>query len=425
MTKNKKERKTERKQDKQRRAAAKEKRRQLRSACTSGLEVGVDDAQAGRPRRSVTGKPSRKLPEREREGNPEIYQWWNRYMSATGNGRIELIIERLSEPLSDEWREALFPEAVFEAESEADGDRYLALLESLAREHRELYRTGLRWFLRSRVQHLLAAGKESDIANVVSTDAADLTKMSDAIFGIVAMLRLANLESEADELAAAVSRVTDINDWMPWAVKEISYWLLFKHVRQCVDTGASDDAIAAMETELEQLDVNRGAEFVEMRRDIVFALAGKTHHAWQRDELVGTSQNALHKQSILGYEFAGWLRGSLNCTWSAADELRGLIIESIGRDEIAMRDYLDGVPQNLLDKHLALRLGFMALDRFKAPAMLIAVDHFVKFLTERDLVTPTSRHATQESVSALDLQLRHLLRDEWQSFRFLDRLRAK
>ncbi len=425
MTKSKNERKTDRKQDRQRRAVATEKRRQIRAAVTNGLAVGIDDAHAGVPRRLVTGEPACELPEREREGNPEIHQWWDRYMSAKGNGRTEMIIERLNEPLSDEWRESLFPEAVFEAESGADGDRYLALLALLAREHRELYHTGLLWYLRSRVQHLLAVGKESDIANVVSTDVVDMTETGDAMYGTVAILRLANLESEADELAAAGFRIMDNSNLMQWAVEEIFHWVLFKRVRQCIDAGASDDAIAAMEIELEQLDANMDAELVETRREMVLALAGKTHHAWQRNELVGTSHNALHKQSILGYEFAGWLQRSLNCTWSAADELRGLIMESIGRDQIAMRDYLDGVPRNLLDKHLASRLGFLALDRFKAPAMLIAVDHFVRFLAERDLVTPKSRDTTQKSVSALDLQLRHLLRNEWQSFRFLDPLRRE
>jgi DNA-binding transcriptional ArsR family regulator len=108
----------------------------------------------------------------------------------------------------------------------------------------------------------------------------------------------------------------------------------------------------------------------------------------------------------------------------AADELRGLILASLSREGLSMRNYVDGVPQSVLDRHLASLLGFMSLDRFKAPATLIAADHFVDFLADRGLVQPKSLRQSKAAIKALDTQLRRLLHDEWESCKFLDRLRC-
>jgi DNA-binding transcriptional ArsR family regulator len=108
----------------------------------------------------------------------------------------------------------------------------------------------------------------------------------------------------------------------------------------------------------------------------------------------------------------------------AADELRGLILASLSREGLSMRNYVDGVPQSVLDRHLASLLGFMSLDRFKAPATLIAADHFVDFLADRGLTQPKSLRQSKAAIKALDTQLRRLLHDEWESCKFLDRLRC-
>lgn len=426
MTKSKQERKTQRKRDKKRRAVAKEKRRQNRSE-VSGSEqsLSVDIAHPEFHGKLFDSPSADEFPAVEHEENPEINAWWDRYMAATGNGRIEMVIERLQDPIDDEWRKALFPEAVFEAEALADTHTYIALLELLANQHRQLYRTGLLWFLRSRVTALLSLDQEEAIARIVSEDASEMTETGEAFYGTVAMLRLANLESEADELAVAGFRVMDNEQLLPWAVDEIIHWVLFLRVRECIAAGATDDAIGDMETDLEKLDANKDSDMVALRRDMTLAAAGKTKTSWQRNELVGTNRKSQRKRYLLGYEFVGWLHRTHGMSLSAADELRGLIAESMGGDQLSMRDYLDGVPQSKLDEQLASRLGFLALDRFQAPAMLIAVDHFATFLAERDLVTKTSLQKTQESMAALGTQLRQVLREEWQSFRFLDRLRSK
>lgn len=424
MAKSKKERKTARKQDKQRRAVAKEKRRRIRSANSDDTQIRPDDTHPELfPNLSGSSSGDRN-PEVERPGNPEIHAWWKRYMKPAGNGRADMVIERLREPLDDEWREALFPEAVLEAERNADSDRYFALLDLLAREHRPLYRTGLSWFLRSRVTYLLTHGLDDKVADIVSADAVDVTETGDAIYGTVTMLRLANLESEADALANAAFRVMDTEELMPWAANEIFYWVFFQHLRRCIDAGASDDAIDHMEAEIKKIDANMDADVVEIRRQIVRGTVGKESHQWERDELLGDDERNAHNRYLLGYEFMSWLRKTLNCTWSAADELRGLIAESqaVG---ITMRDYLDGVSKTTLDEHLVSHLRFMSLNRFKAPAALIAVTHFVRFLAERDLVTAKSLRKSQKAISALDTELRRVLQAEWQSFQFLDRLRSE
>jgi hypothetical protein len=423
MTNRKKERKTQRKRDKQRRSVAKEKRRKIRSASSGEQSLNVDDAHSELFGQLVASPPAGEEPEVERQGNPEIHAWWDRYMAAAGNGRAEMVIERLQEPLDDEWQEALFPEAVFEAETHADSDRYLELLELLANQHRELYRTGLLWFLRSRVPALLSRGEEDAVARIVSEDATEMIETGEAFYGTVAMLRLANLESVADELAAAGFRVMDDEQLMPWAIEEIFHWILFQRVRECIAAEASDEAITGMEVEMEKLDANMDPEMVELRRNMTLAIAGINDQSWQRNELVGANEKSQLKRYLLGYEFVGWVHRTHNISLSAADELRGLIGEAMGRDELSMRDFLDGVPQQSLDKHLASRLGFMSLDRFKAPAMLIAVKYFVQFLATRELVTESSLRKTSRVISQLDSQLRNVLDKEWHVFRFLDRLR--
>ena len=52
-----------------------------------------------------------------------------------------------------------------------------------------------------------------------------------------------------------------------------------------------------------------------------------------------------------------------------------------------MKDYLNGLPREKSIGASPAYLGFMGLDRFHAPASLIAMKHFVDFLHEIGLVT--------------------------------------
>ncbi len=422
VVRSKKERKDQRKRDRKRRAVAKEKRQKMRTKNAGEkvlfVEPRVDEFAGGWFGDELDGE-SRV----DRKENAEIQEWWEQYLNAAGNERVEMTRVAVSGGMDEEWREALFPEAVFEAESKCESSRYVELLEFLAEDHRDLYQTGFHWFLRSRVAYYLTIDDAERIDRVVAQDAGEMTETGEAFYGTVSMLRLADLEPAADALAAAGFRCMDEKELMPWAVDEIFHFALFKHVRECIRSDATDEAIRVMEHELRKLDANMDKEVVDIRREIVLCSAGQQAKDWQRDQLLGTSRKAIRNRYLLGYEFVGWLATQRSISFSAADELRGLVFNTLSRDKLQMQDYLDGVPQRKLDEHLASLLGFMAFDRFKAPATLIAIDHFANFLAERELIDSKSFQRTLSTAASLDQQLRRALNDEWHSFQFLDRLR--
>jgi DNA-binding transcriptional ArsR family regulator len=243
-------------------------------------------------------------------------------------------------------------------------------------------------------------------------------------YGTLSMLRLAGLASAADELAEAGFRRVDEGQLMPWAADEIFHAVMDRHVRNCVEAGATSESIEIMETELEKLDANMNPDVAEIRREMVERLAGQSQTDWVRNQLLGTDQKSMRNRYLLSFEFAAWLTRQRPIDSVAADELRGLILESLSREGLTMRNYFDGIPQSALDRHLASLLGFMSLDRFKAPATLIAVGHFVDFLADRGLTQPKSLRQSKAAIDALDKQVRRLLQDEWDSCKFLDRLRC-
>ena len=166
------------------------------------------------------------------------------------------------------------------------------------------------------------------------------------------------------------------------------------------------------------------ADVVLTRAEMIRRLTGKTKTKWVRNQLVGTNEQSRENCYLLSFEFSRWLTTQQNIAPIAADELRGLVLDTLSHDEITMRSYLDGISQSALDSHLTDLLGFMALDRFKAPATLIAVEHFVSFLNEAGLVNSSSLTRSLDAIHALDSELRRILGQEWSSFTFLEPLRT-
>ncbi len=429
----KKERKDQRKRDRRRRVVSKEKRRQLRSANnTSDSESFVDqtheefvfDFSRSVGQDEETANDGLSVDGIDAAENPHIRQWWDDYLAAEPPRRLEMVQAKLGEDLDEEWREAIFPESVFEAENDSEPAKYVNLLETLAEQHRDLYRLGLSWFLRSRVSHYLATDQTQQIDHVVTADSADMEETNESFYGTVSMLRLAGLASAADELAQAGFRCIKEGQLMPWAMDEIFHFVMDRHVRACVQAGATSESIEVMESELEKIDANMDPDVAEIRRQMIERLAGRAQTDWVRNQLLGTDQKSMQNRYLLSFEFAAWLTLQRSIPPVAADELRGLILESLSSEGLTMRNYFDGVPQSTLDRHLASRLGFLSLDRFKAPATLIVAGHFVDFLADRGLTQPKSQRKSKAAIDALDNQLRRLLQNEWDSFRFLDRLRS-
>lgn len=361
---------------------------------------------------------------KRRKPESAIDRWWDRYLASAGTKRLAMVREKLVDGLDESWREALFPEAVFEAEAHSEPTEYVAFLETLANEHRELYDDGLLWFMRSRITHYLTVGDATKIEDAVKQDAAAMTETGDAFYGTLSMLRLAGLASPADTMAVAGLRLMDTAELMPWAIDELFNFFMDSQVRQCVADGGDAAAIAKMEAILEQHNANMDPGVVLMRAEMIRRLCGRTKTKWLRNQLVGNNHQSSENCCLLSFDFSHWLTSEKAIAPIAADELRVLVLNTLSRDGLTMRNYLDGVLQALLDQHLAGLLGFMSLDRFKAPATLIAVEHFAEFLNDTGLAKPKASTASLKSVHDLDSQLRRMLNEEWQTFAFLDSLRS-
>ncbi|QEG00203.1 hypothetical protein Mal15_42730 [Stieleria maiorica] len=424
MAKNKNTRKTQLKRERKRRAAAKKKREKTRARFHANQDLAVDSAHSLSLSDGFDFGPSAVSSEGHADENPEIVKWWDRFSAAKGNQRIEMVRAAFEDDLDSEWREALFPEAVHEAEMGSDPARYVHLLEYLAENHRELYREGLLWFLRSRVTHYLAIDDAARAEAAVAQDADEMTETGEAFYGTVTMLRLANLEAAAESLVLAGYRCMDETQLMPWAVEEILHCIFFQHMRECVQAGGSDESIRVMETALKEFDLSQDEEFVAVRREIVSCVSGQDTRNWTEKQLSGDSPKSIRNRMLLAYEFVGWLNTQRSIALSPADVLGDLVLETFSGEKLEIRDFFRGVPKVELDEHLASLLGFMSLDRFKAPATLIAVEHFCDFLFDRNLIDAKSLAKTKSTVESLDRQLQRVLKEEWSSFRFLNPLRT-
>lgn len=417
MSSEKQRRKEQKKRDRAKRAVAKEKRRRLRAA-KDGPDQKEQFADPGHT--GIFGESSPGAPTPE---DSAIDQWWERYSKAGEKQRLSMVRDKLSDPLDDQWREALFPEAVFEAERASDLSDYVALLENLAAEHRELYDTGLPWFLQSRIRHYLAVGDHEKIASAVRQDAADVNEVKEPYFALMSTLRLAGLDGPADELATAGLNALSEGELMPWAENELFHSRMDAHVRRCVAAGGDAKAIEEMEHILEEHGANMDADVVLLRAEMIRRLSGRTKTKWSRDQLLGADQESHENRNLLSFEFSRWLVAQRQIAPIAADELRGLVLETLDHDKLTMQSYLNGLPKSALDAHLAGFLSFMSLARFKAPATLIAVEHFVAFLDEAGLLSSKSLQRSLKTIRELDETLRRVLSEEWSSFAFLDPLR--
>lgn len=429
-------RKANKKRERAKREAERQKRRQLRSQTDSSSDenqfadpahVDLFDDVAGESFDQETLDETKAL-----ASNPAITDWWNRYLEAGGSQRLSMVREKLAEDLAadldEDWREAMFPQAVYECEVSNDASDYAALLETMAAQHRQLYELGLLWFLRSRVRYYLSLGNTllniQRIDDAVSIDAATMKETGEAFYGTVSMLRLAGHAGPADTLAEAGFRLLDESDLMPWAVDVLFHFFMDSHVRQCVADGGDAAAITRLESVFNENDGNMEEAGVLLRAEIIRRLTGKTKTKWVPNQLLGTNQRSAENRYLLGFEFAHWLTSQRGIPAIAADELRGLLLETFSSDGITMRSYFDVLSQTALDKHLAGMLGFMSLDRFKAPATLIAVEHFVSFLHDAGLAKPKAVARSITAIHNLDGQLRRVLDQEWSSFTFLDPLRT-
>lgn len=432
MARTKKERKTQRKLDRNRRDLAREKRRRLRAAKADST-LAVDPAHAPNPIKDEASlssdtsappvfgatpeKPQVVVPE-----DPEIHAWWERFWNCDAPERIAMLRQKFSEGIPEDQPDDEYLEAILESESGCSSADYVAFLEEVRSNHPNIYKAGVQWFMRSRASHYMDCGRMEKVDEVVIEDAAMMTSTGDALFGTISMVRLAGRTQAAEALAAAAYRCLKPRELIPWAQNGIIHWKIDTHLRACAAAGATPQAVARMEAELTESGVVNDDEIVQLRREIVTRLARNDPVNWQKNQLTGGTNKASRNRYLLSYDFAGWLVSERSIPAITADELRSLLLDSLRRDHLTMKDYLEGLPQEKVDRHLASHLGFLGLDTFQAPAPLIAMKHFVDFLHEIGLVTESSRMKSERVISSLRSQLEEIPPEELDSFRFLDPL---
>jgi hypothetical protein len=85
--------------------------------------------------------------------------------------------------------------------------------------------------------------------------------------------------------------------------------------------------------------------------------------------------------------------------------------------------FLRGLKRTIFEPHLARKLGFLSLDRFHAPAGILAMYHFYDFLAEMQLVDATIRQPSQQVCVDLWKEIKNLCqgqRGEWRWYQFLE-----
>ena len=91
------------------------------------------------------------------------------------------------------------------------------------------------------------------------------------------------------------------------------------------------------------------------------------------------------------------------------------------KDEVT--GFLHGLRRAVFEPHLARKLDFLSLDRFHAPAGILAMYHFYDFLAESHLVDEAIRQPSQLVCRDLWNDVKKLFQEklcEWRLYEFLE-----
>ena len=354
-----------------------------------------------------------------------IEQWWEQFESAEGQKRLEMLREKLASPLDEDWREALFPEAVHELERKLAEDQYVAFLEELQGEHPDLFALDSHWHIHTLVCHYIPEGRWEEVDQAVEVLATQIDEIPDPLFSLLSLLRFAGRAEAVQRLLDAIMPRIHNSDLMPWAIEELVRLALFGPTQACVEAGATDEALE----ELFQKSVGFGLEATENNRAIqrrnIAHIAGTSQQVWTREGLLAAGEDAGREVNCLLHEFMGWLCRNRGYQPIVADELRRVLVQTINQMECEPNALLRGLKRSNFDAALAKKLDFMSLTPFHAPAAIAAMRLLYDFLQSRSLVDEPTRDTAHKVCYVLQKDVDKAISKEWKSARFLKRFVAQ
>lgn len=343
-------------------------------------------------------------------------------MTAHGPRRLEMVREKLEtvQP-GDEWYEALFPEAVDELEVKLDPDPYLEFLEELEVQHPHVFAMNMDWHARTMALSYVARGRHADLERVIRRLAGEMKEISDPMFSVISLLRLAGEDRLAQTVLEAAIPLVEGSDLMPWAVDELIEWAMFPAYERCVAAGATDEAIDEAYRHMLSMGTKDTAIARDSCRRLALHLAGEAEVERSREKLRGDGKEVGQRIYLLLVDFRRWLTRTRGIPAVASDEFRRFLVACLGGMDSPANAFLDGLNRSEFEPFLAGKLGFMSLNHVQAPATALGMLHFYDFLAETGLVDEGVRARSADLCNALWEEMKRAMKDHWWSYRFLER----
>ncbi len=380
----------------------------------------------GQSQRSVPPTPH--MPElfgaiRKSESDSEplspIEHWWEQFENAEGQERLEMLREKLASPLDEDWREALFPEAVHELERGLADGEYVSFLEELRDDHPKLFAPGLDWHVYAMICHYIPQRRWDDVDRAAELLASQLEGIEEPLFSLLSLLRFAGRAEAVQRLLDEIMpRISD-SDLMPWAVHELIDMVLFGPVQACVEAGATDEALEELFQKSLTFGVKDNKKNRALQRRHIAHIAGTSQQVWTRKGLLAADEGAEGEMFCLFYEFGRWLCRDRGYQPIVADELRRVLVKTINRMECGENALLRGLKRDDFDPALAKTLHFMSLSQFHAPAAIAAMRLLYDFLQARNLVDKRTCDTAQSVCYVLQKEVDKVIVEQWKSSRFL------
>ncbi len=409
--------------DKERRKQRKQKKNREERRRRATLHEQYQQQRQSKPpapdlHRPPVAAPAPPRPAHVDERTP-IGDWWDQYELADGQGRLRLVREKLeTSRLDDEWFEAIC-DAVSELQGAVSEAEYVAFLEELRTSHPDVFAESEDWHTLSMASWYLAEERWEDLDRVVFALADTMTRLGEALFALVSLIRLAGRAEAAQRLVGAAISLDD-RDLMPSGAEQLLNWALFPAYQACARQGATDDAIE----ELYRYSIEIGCRDSEKSRKaeqaFVRHLAGKGK-TWTRDELLKDERRAGRRVYLLAVDLMRWLCEARGFEPMVADELRSVLVDTINDMECKPIALFRGLTREDLEPALARNLHPLSLQTAHAPAGIVAMRHFYDFLDDRKLVEAAQRDSVRSLCDVLWNDMKRAMEKDWPHYRFLQR----
>lgn len=360
--------------------------------------------------------PRRSRPEPETPAE----KWWAAYDEADGPTRVGMTREKLATiSPADEDFESFYPEAVDELKSKLPLSEYVEYLEELEETHPRVFAMDASWRLRSMLFEYVDSGREELVPPLVDR-VANLLEARDAPdYANVSFLRLAGFSEAAQQLVDALAAVRHDDSWSDVGMQE---WRLAPRYRSCAAAGVSEAGVDEIFQYAQSLGCRDDDDDLRDRiTSRVAHLAGEIDESVDQQTFAEMDADAWRSLALLIADYQRWLERSRGVNWTAADEFRNLLVTVVNRIECTPAEFLMGITQRDLEPLLVGRLSFMSLEKFHAPAMVIAIGHFYDFLEERGIIDDQARRCGQSVCRMMWGKLRQRMEPIQAEFRFLER----